>query len=93
MRYSSINTAVHCSTYLCISDCTKKETNQGNILCTKSPVHNLYIKNSIRNGNTEHGKGIHGTVKLKWILNKLDEARTGPSWLRIGTGGGNRRMR
>jgi len=63
-------------------------------LYTICPTQKLYVKNSIRNGNTEHRTRIHGIAILKWIFSKWDvEVWTGSSWLRIGTGGGNSRMR
>jgi hypothetical protein len=34
--------------------------------------------------------GVDGRIILRWIFRKLDVGVwTGPSWLRIGTGGGN----
>ena len=34
--------------------------------------------------------GVDGSVILRWIFRKWDvEVWTGPSWLRIGTGGGH----
>jgi hypothetical protein len=33
-------------------------------------------------------QGLDGRIILKWIFNKLREARTASIWLSIGTGGG-----
>jgi hypothetical protein len=43
----------------------------------------------LREGDHSGDPGVDGRIILKWIVGKWDGwARTGLSWLRIGTGGG-----
>jgi hypothetical protein len=51
-------------------------------------VHTGFWWGDLREGDHLGDPGVDGRVILNWVLKKWDGARTGLSWLRIGTGDG-----
>jgi hypothetical protein len=51
-------------------------------------MHTGFWWGHVREGDHLGDPGVDGRIILKWIFKKCDEAWTGLSWLRIGTGGG-----
>jgi hypothetical protein len=51
-------------------------------------VHTGFWWRDLSDGDHLGDPGVNGRIISKWIFKKWDEAWTGFSWLRIGTGGG-----
>jgi hypothetical protein len=54
----------------------------------KREMHTGFSWADLREGDHLGDPGLEGRIILKWIFKNWDEAWTGLSWLRIGTGGG-----
>jgi hypothetical protein len=74
--------------YYSVNQIQKNEMGGACSMYGKKEVHTGFWRGYLREGDHLGGPGVEGRIILKWIFKKWDEAWTGLSWLRIGTGGG-----